>query len=519
MFVLFKNKDKNKQDDRGVALLMVLGTITILTAMMADFIFDTKVHKLKVYNTQERAQAKLNAEAGLMLGLARMKLYREALNLLEKNPTYKKSVGQSVLDMIWSQPFMYPIPLPAGANIIQRNALDEFKKSMLLPGKLTVGIQNISSLININLLRMLAATNDQSGDNKKNNPADAKNPSTAAAGAGAGAGGTSGEDSYLKKEKLDIDETNAIQTRLSELLAKKLEEKKEKEQDFDSKYPRQSAAFLIKIIKYYINKENAYEDPDKGEIERLFSDKEMKAKAAPMSSLSELYLLPILDDNTIDLIKDQLTVFGSQIIDFNKITKDGIKFLFPDITEVQLSEFFKYRDDPDDPHSMDSLEDFAKYIIDDAKIVEKNAFNERIAELEKAGIRFSNTGSLFKITAVGMYERATYTINATVLIPVKEEIIKKNQCLDQPDPSGNCGPNCTFNAAENKCVANPSSATNPNDPNNPNNPNDPNNPNNPNNPNDPNATADGTTSSKDKDKKPEKKITYLIPRIVEININ
>lgn len=505
------NSSSNK--NKGVALLMVLGTITILTALMADFIFDTKIHKLKVYNTQERAQAKLNAEAGLYLALARMKLYKEALNLLETNPTYKKSVSQSVVDMIWSTPFMYPIPLPKDANIIQKNALDEFKKSMLLPGRLTVSINNISSLINLNLLKLAPLTNDQDGDGNKGNTGDTsdpkkkKNPSDPKTNPA-----KVGSEEYYKKDKLDIDETNMTQNRLSELLAIKLEEKKEKEQDFESKYTRYTAAFLIKIIKDYINKENSYEDPDRGEVERLFSEKNLKPKFAPMSSLSEIYLLPGLNDNIIELIKDQLTVFGSQSIDFNKITKDGLKFLLPDINEDQMKEFFKYRDDPDDPHSFDSLEDFAKYVVDEAKIIEKDAFNEKIAELEKAGVRFSITGSLFKITSVGMYEKSTYTINATVLIPVKEEIVKKSQCFEVPDVNGTCGPNCMYDPGTGKCVANAAPATAATDPNDPNNPSS-----NPEgNPNDPNATAEG---DKSKDKKPEKKITYLSPRVVEININ
>ena len=75
--------------ESGVAILMVMTSITILTFLLADFTFETKINKLRVYNQQDMTQARLNAEAGLTFALAKLRLYQEGFNLLEKNESAK----------------------------------------------------------------------------------------------------------------------------------------------------------------------------------------------------------------------------------------------------------------------------------------------------------------------------------------------------------------------------------------------------------------------------------------------
>ena len=54
---------------RGIALMMVMTGILILTAFLVDFTFDTKIHKLKVYTFTAKTQAKLTAQSGFELAL------------------------------------------------------------------------------------------------------------------------------------------------------------------------------------------------------------------------------------------------------------------------------------------------------------------------------------------------------------------------------------------------------------------------------------------------------------------
>ncbi|MDA9793262.1 hypothetical protein N9B72_01630, partial [Bacteriovoracaceae bacterium] len=95
----------------GIALLMVLTSVTILTALLAEFSFETKVNKIKSYNLQDKLQAKLNAEAALQFSMARLRLYKESFNYVEANSDAKSFVDQKMLNQIWQVPFVFPIPV------------------------------------------------------------------------------------------------------------------------------------------------------------------------------------------------------------------------------------------------------------------------------------------------------------------------------------------------------------------------------------------------------------------------
>ena len=95
------------KNDRGVAILLMTTAIIFLTAILADFTFETTVNKTKVYNVQDKAKAKLNAESGLKFAMARLRIYKEARNQLSTNNTVSGAVGPEALNTIWSFPVSY----------------------------------------------------------------------------------------------------------------------------------------------------------------------------------------------------------------------------------------------------------------------------------------------------------------------------------------------------------------------------------------------------------------------------
>jgi hypothetical protein len=148
---MMKKAFKNEQ---GMALLMVMGSISILTYLLADFTFETKINQLKAYNSQDRAQARLTAEAGIHFTLAKMRIYQEARNKLEQNESLKAAVKPSQIDRILTQPFIYPIPLGKKAGLIQKNALKEFEDGTIIKGNLNVVTTQVSGFLNPNNLRI-----------------------------------------------------------------------------------------------------------------------------------------------------------------------------------------------------------------------------------------------------------------------------------------------------------------------------------------------------------------------------
>lgn len=383
---LLKNND-------GVAIIMVLTAITLLTALLTDFTFESKLNKLKTYNNQDKSQAKLNAESGLKFALARLKNYQEAFNAIQKNESLKKQIKQEDLNLIWSIPFIYPIPSNDKMSIIQRTAIADFEKNSMIQGDLKVEISSVSHLLNLNLLRISALIY--------------KKPAKT-------------EDSQSEKEKDEEKDTDFnLDNQLVSILKNALEKKRETDEEFNNKYADRDPLELVSALKHFISDQDSYEDQFSQSLTADYSTLDFTVKYAPYSSLSEIYFVKGFDDQIADLITSELTVHGSIIIDLNKLTNKTLKILLPDLDEEQIKDFFKYRDDPSNPKYFNSIDDFKNYIVNIAKFTTEKTFNERIKKFEANGIKFGVGGSLFKVIASGTYGRSTYTITCFVSLPAK----------------------------------------------------------------------------------------------------
>ena len=390
-----RNLKKILSSQDGVAILMVMTTIALLAFLLAEFTFDTKVNKLKVYNIQDREQARLNAESGLKFAMAKMRIYKEGFNLLQKNESAKSVFPQGKLEGIITQPFMFPLPVGKDANIIQKNAIEEFTKNSLIRGSLMVEISQVSGFLNPNGLRVPKPTSTEE-----------------------------------KKEEEDKNPPHAlIEKQFVDTLTQAWQQKKDSDEEFNALYANLNVTNLVRELKYYVNSPGATGDSEISEIENLYSSKSITPKNAPMSSLSEMYLLQGWDDAIIDLIKDRLSVHEVSIIPLNQITKEQLRLIFPAITDEQLADFFKHRDgsagsktsneEQSDPHPFESEEDFKNLVVGQLNIVAEQQYTERIKELEKAGYRLGVAGKLFKVISKGEYGRAQYTLVAYVDLPIK----------------------------------------------------------------------------------------------------
>lgn len=396
-----------KNDERGVAILMVMATIAILTFIMAEFTFETKLNKIKVYNYQDKLQARLNAEAGLKLALAKLRLYQEGRNLLEKNENLKKSVPGSALQKAVTTPFVYPIPIGEKANIIQKTAVQDFEKESLIKGEITVTMQSVSGFLNPNNLRIPPPKEDQEDQDNDDEDDEKAKPAH-----------------------------RYIEDRLVETLEDAMKTKSEEDDTFDALYGNLNATLLVKEMKYWVNAPHSFNDPERAELEPMYLSKGVTPKHAPFNSIDELYLMEGWPDEIIDLIKDKLTVHEITTIQVNELTKGQLKILFPNITDAQIEEFFKARDGDEElqeeGEKFKTSEDFKRLIVEELGIVQPQEYDEKMKEFEKAGLKIGTAGQLFKIVSDGKFNRATYSITAYAEIPLKPKPKKKKQDDTKP---------------------------------------------------------------------------------------
>lgn len=417
------------QQERGIAILMVLSSVAILAFLLADFTFETKINKFKVYNRQDKIQAKINAESGLKFALAKLKLYQEGRNLLEKTEGAKDLISADQIESIITQPFMYPIPLPPSASIIQKNALDEFIKNTVIQGQLSVEITSVSGFLNPNNLRIKSPK--KSEEEEKEEERDRRYD----------------EDLSEDEEKEDDDDFvlhTYIEKQLLDTLTAAIESKKETDENFDILYAHLQPELLIKELKYYVNDKNKFNEPELADIEGRYLAKDITPKHAPLASISELYLLDGWNDTVVDLIKDRLTVHEATIISLNQLTDKQLKIIFPNITPEQSEDFFRHRDgspaeNEDDeeykPHPFTSENDFKDLVVNKLSIVDENGYKKRIDELTKAGIKLDVAGKLFKVISKGQFGRATYTIKAFIDLPVRPTPPKKKKKKKKKPPT------------------------------------------------------------------------------------
>jgi hypothetical protein len=416
--MFFSNLKDLLKNQRGVALLLVIGIVALLSGLLADATFESQINKIKSYNYQDKLQAKLTAESGIKFALAKLRLYKEAYNMLEKNKTAQSFIKPNDLESVIIQPFAFPIPLPKGASIIQRSAAEEFEEETLLRGELMVTMTSVRGFLNPNGLRIPV----------KKKTTDEQEEEESSFG-----GDSSDEEKKKKGEPPHI----IIENKFVEMLKKEFEKKKETDDEFDNLYGNLDPVLLVKELKYFVNNPKLMNDSEKPDIQRLYENKNIRAKHAPMTSINEMYQLEGWPDAIVDLVKDRLSVHDVHIIQINEITKSQLKLLFPDITDLQVEEFFRRRDGDqelqEEPRPFKSVKEFKEYITGELRVLGTQDYDTRMKELESAGLRLGIAGKMYKVVSTGKYEKAVVKLTAFVDLPVKPIPVKKEKKKKKED--------------------------------------------------------------------------------------
>ena len=410
-------------NNQGMAILMVMTAVTLLTFILAELTYETKLNKLKVYNLQDKIQARLSAESGLKFALAKLRIYQEGRNLIEKDENVRSMLKPSTIEKVVTQPFVYPIPTSQSGSLIKKKLIDDFSKTILLRGELILSISPVSGFINPNNLRKVKKTNSE----KDEDPSDRDR--------------NRDEDRDRDQEEKKAPNL-VVEQKLLELLNNAIEKRREKDELFATIYANIKPGLLIKELKFYVSDPEDFNDAERAEIEAMYLGSDITPKHAPLSSIDELYQLQGWDTEIVNLIKDQLTVHEATVIPLNKINEDQLKLLFPDITPNQTEEFFLHRNgDPEkniEAEEFKSVEDFKKVIVDKIGVLNENSFNERVKEFEMAGLKLGVAGKLFKVVSTGKYNDFTYNMTAFVDLPIKPTPPKKkSKKTDKKDPESN----------------------------------------------------------------------------------
>lgn len=378
-----------KKNQEGVALFIVISALVLLSTIMINFTYESKINKLRAYSFVDSAQAKLSAEAGLRTALARLRIYKEIYNQVQKNSTLKTYATPELLGQIWNLPFIYPIPQSDNMTISQKELANDFSEESILQGEFEVYTESISTKLNLNMLRITFS------DQEKKNSLDTE-----------------------QDEPSDSDNKLNFEAQLVDLIKNAMEKKKESDPDFYDRYSNIEPELLVGLIRYYISDPNTCDSPYCTQAESEFQKIELKPKGAPMVSMEELHLLPLWNSDLIGLISNEVSVHPILMINLDTLTASMLKLLFPSLTQEDIDGYFEWKNNPDDPIIIYGPEDLKTYFITENALLEESEFDKRFEDMKSIGIQFGPDPNLFKITSVGKFRKSTITIEAIVVLPL-----------------------------------------------------------------------------------------------------
>lgn len=378
------------RNEKGVALFMVISALTILTILVTEFTYVSQINRKMAYDSLNQARAVQTAKIGFKISLLRLKAYQTLTATVDQNKGVGAAVPRKLLEMIWSFPLTYPFPTLPGMTPFQKDAVKKFLDESGIQGSFKAKIESESRFFNLNtILPQYAAKPTTPNPNPTpdpGNPAPTPNPTPTPA----------------------FDPESGRKS-LSDFLLGLFQGKAEDDRDFADEYNDFKIDELMDEIVDWAD--ITYE-------KKFNRDGKFPSKKAPFYSVSELRMLPSMDDTLYDLFSPSLTTSPTPGINVNTLDKRTLKALIPNLTEEEVTEFFKFRDSETDDNRFIAPEDFWKYA--------KGAFSifagsdDRIkdfqAELTKKGIQIVTTESLFKITVEAKVDQSVKTLEAWITL-------------------------------------------------------------------------------------------------------
>lgn len=403
-------KDRPTRDESGIALFMVISSMMVLSLLVTEFTYVVGVNQRMAYDGLDSLKAHYLAKSAFKISLLRLKAYQQLQSLSGSNSSGNSASAQGggagglagqiqiprkLLDQIWAFPFFYPIPknIPNMA-LADKEKLEKFEKSSSLEGKFVATIQSESGRFNLNSILPPLSVPTPTPTPRPSNSRGQNPPTT-------GSSTSTAIEPY--------DPQKARQS-LRDFLANLIERKSQSDEEFAREYRGYRIDDLIQQIVTWADitsQERGYP-----------SSAEIQPKQAPFYSVSELHMIPDLNDELYDLFAPNLTTGLTQGINVNTLTTQLLAGLIPSMTQEELDDFIKYRDDSDEDHQFKSTDDFFKYLSEHVAAFKGSgsSIDDLKKSLAQRGIQLLVNESVFKITVQAQVNSANRILEAYVIL-------------------------------------------------------------------------------------------------------
>ncbi len=298
------------RSQKGVALLMALFAMSLMTFIALEVSYDTSVDYIVAAQQVNRIKAYYAAKAGVEISLLRIMFYKQAM------AGFGEALGPeaSRLEVIWSFPFAWP-PTLAGAK------LNEVDKSMM---KSVVS----DSLMNAQYAATIAP---ESG-------------------------------------KIDINDLGSdvkkLKASMIQQVVKIFESEVEHNEAFSDKYRGYNFQEIANNIADYIDEDSeGLNGGDESAPYRDFNEPGLQMPPnRPLRTVDELHQVGGMKDDFYNVLAPRVTVFGTKGINVNYANKDVLMALDESMTEEAVNRAIARRGNPKEGGPFKNDQDFFGFI-------------------------------------------------------------------------------------------------------------------------------------------------------------
>lgn len=380
-------------NQRGVALLIAIFTFVLVAALSMELLEDTQVDYISANQSIHRLRSYYTAKSGVEMSLLRILIYQKAVHLAGE----ALGTNASILDQLWSFPFVWPPVLPPEASGVDESLLNSAIEDSLIDGAIATQIVSEGSKLDINDLASPSKTL-------------AKN--------------TKEQILRIFSQRTDGDDA------------------------FADLYRGFNFEELVNHMTDWIDEdsESLNGGAEKSYYRDITSDSIPPNK--PFKTLEELHMVEGMTDEIFAVLAPQITVYGVAGIQVNTAKKEILMSIDAGITEEIADKIIERRNDPDQGGPFPDLKTFLAFLDSlGLTLDQENVEKERVPLIFDKHINF-------RITSTGVVGKTTREIVAIVydFDRVKERVAA--QIKKDDDSGGNENGNSTDparQALEEKC--------------------------------------------------------------------
>jgi general secretion pathway protein K len=385
------------RNEKGVAMMMAMITMLLMTILAAELVYETTVYNNIVFRQVDQLRARMLARSGLRLALLQVRAAKKAGT--KAKGILGDSAG-SLVDQLWQTPLVLPPPAMPGVAGMEAENLTKFGGQLSLGGTISVNITGENSRLSLNQLVW-------------NKPAEAK-PGQQGAG-GQPRGGQAGQGSPGAGVPPQTPEQRAAELKdareaLAKVVDQLLQNKRETDEKFNQRAYGLNGQILVGNLLAWMDPATEVdgENRDKRDYYLRHEPEPYGIKEQPLFHESELHMVKGFDDEIARIFQENFTTQFTSGINVNTASALLLRAIIPELTEADADSVIKRRADQSQGGNFKNEQEFWTYL---STIGEFSAAKARI---EQQKLKLLGDETSYRVSVTGTSGQASSTWTALV---------------------------------------------------------------------------------------------------------